>query len=151
MTGTSVDAEGNFYPEGGSAAWLVVFGSFSGLFAGSGLVNTIGTFQAYLVRNQLKEYSSGKIGWIFGMYAFLTFFCGVQIGPIFDARGPRLLVLAGSILTVVQMVAIGFCTQYWHFMLVIGVVGGMGASLIFTPAIAAVGHWFLAKRGMATG
>ncbi len=42
-------------------------------------------------------------------------------------------------------------TQYWHFMLTFGVLGGTGTSLIFTPAIAAIGHWFMAKRGNATG
>lgn len=36
-------------------------------------------------------------------------------------------------------------------MLVFGVIGGVGTSLIFTPAIAAVGHFFLLKRGNATG
>jgi len=147
----TTDAEGNVYPEGGTEAWLVVFGSFLGLFGSLGLVNSIGTFQAYIESHQLKEYSSGSVGWIFGMYAFLTFFCGVQIGPIFDARGPRLLVLAGSICEMAMIILIGFCTKYWHFMLVIGVLGGIGASLIFTPAISAIGHFFYEKRGVATG
>ncbi|KAJ5212247.1 uncharacterized protein N7498_003893 [Penicillium cinerascens] len=147
----TTDAEGNIYPEGGTEAWLVVLGSFLGLFGSLGLVNTIGTFQAYIESHQLKDYSSGSIGWIFGMYAFLTFFCGVQIGPIFDARGPRLLVLAGSICEMAMIILLGFCTKYWHFMLVIGVLGGVGASLIFTPAISAIGHFFYVKRGVATG
>ncbi|KAJ5103353.1 hypothetical protein N7532_003882 [Penicillium argentinense] len=147
----TTDAEGNTYPEGGLEAWLVVLGSFLGLFGSLGLVNTIGTFQAYIETHQLKDYSSGSIGWIFGMYAFLTFFCGVQIGPIFDARGPRLLVLAGSVCEMAMIILVGFCTQYWHFMLVIGVLGGLGATLIFTPAISAIGHYFFEKRGVATG
>ncbi|OJJ35492.1 hypothetical protein ASPWEDRAFT_155349 [Aspergillus wentii DTO 134E9] len=151
LSRVTTDADGNTYPEGGLQAWLVVFGSFMGLFGSLGLVNSVGTFQAYIEENQLKDYSSGSNGWIFGMYAFLTFFCGVQIGPIFDAKGPRFLVLAGSILVIVQMIAIGFCTKYWHFMLVMGVTGGIGASLIFTPAISAIGHWFNEKRGVATG
>lgn len=151
MSRVTTDADGNTYPEGGLEAWLVVFGSWAGLFAALGLVNTIGTFQAYLDNHQLEDYSSGSTGWIFGMYAFLTFFCGVQIGPIFDAKGPRFLVFAGSVLVVVQMATLGLCTQYWHFMLVIGVTGGLGASLIFTPAISAIGHFFNEKRGVATG
>jgi MFS family permease len=36
-------------------------------------------------------------------------------------------------------------------MLVFGVLGGLGTSLIFTPAIAVVGHWFYVHRGAATG
>jgi MFS family permease len=151
MSRVTTDAEGNTYPEGGLEAWLVVLGTFLGLFGSLGLVNTIGTFQAYLQTHQLKEYSSGTNGWIFGMFAFLTFFCGVQVGPIFDARGPRLLVFIGSVFEMAMIILLGFCTQYWHFMLVIGVLGGVGASLIFTPAISAIGHYFYEKRGVATG
>lgn len=147
----STDANGNTYPEGGLEAWLVVFGSFMGLFASLGMINSIGTFQSYLDTHQLKDYSSGSVAWIFGVFAFLTFFCGVQIGPVFDSRGPHLLVLAGSVLVMVMTVAMGFCTQYWHFMLVIGVAGGVGTSLIFTPAISAVSHFFFRRRGLATG
>lgn len=36
-------------------------------------------------------------------------------------------------------------------MLVFGVLGGIGTSLIFTPAISAIGHFFLARRGQSTG
>ncbi|EEA20892.1 hypothetical protein TMatcc_000891 [Talaromyces marneffei ATCC 18224] len=151
ITRISTDPYDNTYPEGGLEAWLVVLGSFSGLFGAMGLINTIGTFQTYISTHQLKEYSSGTIGWIFGIYACLTFFCGLQIGPVFDAKGPRLLVLAGSVLIMVSMIILGFCTKYWQFMLVFGVLMGVGTSLIFTPAIAAVGHYFYDRRGEATG
>ncbi|KAL4781683.1 major facilitator superfamily domain-containing protein [Aspergillus varians] len=147
----TTDADGNTYPEGGLEAWLVVLGSFLGLFASLGLLNTIGTFQAYLLANQLEEYSSGNVAWIFGIYAFLTFFGGVQVGPIFDAKGPRLLVFGGSVLVMVMAVTMGFCTQYWHFVLSIGIAGGLGTSMIFTPAISSIGHYFNERRGIATG
>lgn len=148
---SSTDYPGITYPEGGLRSWLVVFGSFMGLVASLGLVNSIGTLQSYLEDHQLKDHSSGNIGWIFGVYSFLTFFCGVQIGPIFDSRGPHLLVLIGSILVMVMTVVMGFCKEYWQFMLVIGVAGGLGTSMIFTPAISAVSHFFNEKRGVATG
>lgn len=41
----SVAPDGTFYPEGGLRAWLVVFGSFCGLVAALGLMNTIGVYQ----------------------------------------------------------------------------------------------------------
>jgi len=31
--GPTVDGDGNYYPEGGTVAWLVVFGSFIGMVA----------------------------------------------------------------------------------------------------------------------
>lgn len=139
------------YPEGGWAAWSVVLGSFLALLAVSSFLNNLGVYQAYLAHNQLKEYPESEIGWIPGLFAFLVFFCGVMVGPIFDAKGPRVLVAAGSVLVVLYVLLLGFCTQYWHFMLVIGFVGGLGTSLVFTVAVAVVQHWFLRRRGLATG
>jgi MFS family permease len=139
------------YPEGGLLAWSVVLGSFLGLVAALGMMNTVGIYHSYIAENYLQKYSESTISWIFSMYVFLSFFCGLQIGPIFDAHGPKLLVLAGSILLCLSMFLLGLCTLYWHFFLVFGVLGGLGTSLIFTPAFAAVSHFFLIKRGNATG
>ncbi|KAI9682208.1 MAG: hypothetical protein M1817_000262 [Caeruleum heppii] len=139
------------YPEGGLRAWSVVFGAWCGMIACFAQLNTIGTFQAYISRNQLRDFSESQIGWIFGVYVFLSFFCGVQIGPVFDKHGPRFLVLLGSCCTVASVLLLGICTQYWHFMLCWGVLGGLGTSLLFTPGIACIGHFFSKKRGAATG
>ncbi|KAF2196345.1 MFS general substrate transporter [Delitschia confertaspora ATCC 74209] len=149
--GSEFSEDETSYPEGGLQAWLVVLGSFCASVVAFGMMNTVGVFQSYLGENQLKEYNESTIGWIFSVYVFLAFFCGIQIGPIFDAKGPRMLILAGSILTCASMLLLGLCTQYWHFMLCFGILGGIGSSLLFTPAFAAVGHFFLAKRGNATG
>ena len=69
----------------------------------------MGIFQAYLATHQLSRYSESTIGWIFSVYTFLSFFCGIQIGPIFDVYGPRFLVLAGNILLVASMLLLGVC------------------------------------------
>jgi MFS family permease len=41
--------------------------------------------------------------------------------------------------------------ELWHFILSFGLCTGLGASLLFTPSFAAPGHWFLRRRGLATG
>jgi MFS family permease len=38
-----------------------------------------------------------------------------------------------------------------QFFLTFGILGGVGTSLLFTPSIAVVGHWFPLRRGLATG
>jgi hypothetical protein len=106
------------FPEGGLKAWLVVCGSFCGSFAVFGIINSTAILLEYFSSHQLKDYSPSQIGWIFGLSLFLTFFCGAPIGPIFDAYGPRTLILAGSILLVASMFLLGLCTrkassQYW--------------------------------------
>ena len=99
---------------GGPAGFTAVrksFAAWAGMCACFGQMNSIGTFQAYISAHQLKDYSASAIGWIFSLYVFLAFFCGVQIGPVFDAKGPRLLVLAGSCLTVASLALLGNCTS----------------------------------------
>lgn len=147
----STDAYGNTYPEGGLRGWLCVLGSFSGLMVALGMMNTIGTYHHFLTTNQLASSSESDIGWIFGIYAFLSFFAGIQIGPVFDACGPRYLIFAGSVLLMISQLLLGVCKAYWHFLVVFGIVGGLGTSFVFTPSISAIGHFFLLKRGQATG
>ena len=105
----SVDDNGNTYPEGGLQAWLVVLGALCSMFSGFGMVNSVGVLYAYMAEHQLKTYSDNAISWIFGIYIFLVFFCGLQIGPIFDARGPRGLVLLGSICMVSSCFLLSVC------------------------------------------
>ncbi|KAL2758556.1 hypothetical protein ACRALDRAFT_1028240 [Sodiomyces alcalophilus JCM 7366] len=139
------------YPEGGLQAWLVVLGSWLALFGAMGLMSSLATFHAYIGSHQLKDYSHGAIGWIFSVYTFLCFFGGIYIGPVFDKYGPRWLVLSGSVCVVTSLMLLSVSTEYWHFMLSFGILNGIGASLIFTPSIAAVGHYFRDRRGLATG
>lgn len=109
--------DGIEYPEGGLRAWLVVFGSFCGMTAGFGYMNTIGIFHAYLGSNQLARYSEQTVGWVFSVYVFLSFFCGVQIGPVFDAHGPRWILAAGTVCLLLSAFLMGECTGMWSLKL----------------------------------
>ena len=102
------------YPEGGIRAWLSVFGSFCGLVCCFGLMNTIGTFQAYIIHDQLSSYSAADVGWIFGLYLFVSFSIGIQTGPLFDAKGPKLLMVVGSTCLVAMMFLLGVCKGQWQ-------------------------------------
>jgi MFS family permease len=73
-------------------------------------MNSISTYNTYLSTHQLSQYSASSIGWIFSIYIFLTFLCGIFIGPVFDAKGPRLLVFAGSVLMMASIMLMGICT-----------------------------------------
>jgi hypothetical protein len=139
------------YPEGGRRAWLVVLGSWLALSASLGLMNTIATFQTYVSAHQLAGRSQGEIGWIFGLHAFLAFFLGVYIGPVFDKHGPRWLVATGTALLFAALMLLSVSTELWHFLLTFGVLAGSASALLFTPSFAAVGHFFKRRRGFATG
>jgi hypothetical protein len=121
--GQEPDKENIEYPEGGLRAWLVVFGSFCGMTAGFGYMNTIGIFHAYLGSHQLSQYGEQAIGWVFSVYVFLSFFCGVQIGPVFDAHGPRWILAVGTVCLLLSAFLMGECTgelMLWLFLVDIG-------------------------------
>lgn len=98
------------YPEGGRAAWSVVLGAFSGITASIGIYNSTGIFEVYMSSQLLPHESKSSVGWIFGIYAFVTWFLGVQIGPTFDAVGPTELMVAGSMCTLCGIFALSACT-----------------------------------------
>jgi MFS family permease len=139
------------FPEGGTVAWLVVFGASSVIGGTYGLLSSVGLFLAYWKENQLSQYSAGSIGWISAVNIFFTFILGVQVGPLFDRYGPRYLILGGSIAYVLSLVVLGQCKAYWEFVLCYGVVCGISNAFLTTTALAVVAHWFEAKRGIASG
>ena len=112
-------SESELYPEGGRAAYMSLFGCFCAWMCAFGLMNTIGTFQAYLGTHQLAGYSEADIGWIFGLYLFMAYCCGVQTGPIFDAIGPRWLTVAGSVCMILSMFLLEACSRGYYISILI--------------------------------
>ncbi|KAH6658411.1 major facilitator superfamily domain-containing protein [Truncatella angustata] len=143
--------EEDTFPEGGLTGWLTVFGSFCAMLSVYGLINSSGVFESYFATNQLAEYDSSTIGWIFSVYLFVVFFAGIQAGPIFDRHGPRLLVAVGSVLVVASQMILGLCTQYYQILLTYSVLGGIGGALLNVPAYGIIAHYFKRRRGLATG
>lgn len=139
------------FPEGGLQAWLCVLGSFFLLLASFGLMVSVGTLQEYWRNHQLKAYASTDIGWIVSVFVYLALGLGIWVGPLFDRYGPRVLTMVGSILYVLAVFLLAECTKYWHFMLCLGVMGGVSAALIANAGLAVVSHWFDKRRGRATG
>ena len=79
----------------------------------------------------LGDAHGGYLGtWLEGAFAWLLGSTGVLVLGVFTAS---------------------FATQYWHFMLTISIVTGIASSMIFSPCMAAVGHWFKERRGLALG
>jgi hypothetical protein len=72
------------FPDGGTTAWLVVFGGFCALFVTFGLVNVIGVFQQYYLHGPLRAYSSSTVSWITSVQVFVMIFSGsiVSLPPV---------------------------------------------------------------------
>ncbi|KAJ5287009.1 MFS general substrate transporter [Penicillium angulare] len=139
------------FPEGGREAWTSLLGSSLIMFPSFGFQTAIGTIQDYISTHQLSNYSVGDVGWITAVLCFLTLFLGVQVGPLFDRYGPRMLLICGSLASVASYLLLAQCTQYWHFMLCLGVLSGISSAILTTVAISVLSHWFYRRRALASG
>lgn len=139
------------YPEGGAKAYSVTLGAWLALLPASGLLNSMGVLQAYLSENQLATHSESQLGWIFSTYAFLFFFGGLQVGPLFDRYGLSTLLPVGAAGLVLSLLCTSFCDTYYQFILAFSILGGVASSILWTSSIATIGHWFQWNRGLATG
>ncbi|KAJ5145690.1 uncharacterized protein N7515_000254 [Penicillium bovifimosum] len=112
---------------------------------------TVGSVQDYISTHQLADYSISDVGWITAVLVFLTLFLGVQVGPLFDTYGPRVLLICGSLASFACYMLLAECTQYWHFMLCLGILGGVSSAVITTVSISVLSHWFYRRRALASG
>jgi MFS family permease len=149
--GESFEDDDDGCPDGGKTAWRVVAGSFLGLFATSGLLNSVGAVQAYISSNQLATKTDSQISWIFSVMTFLTYILSGLSGPLFDAYGPLHLGVIGTGFLVTGIMAASACTEYYQFLLSLGICLGIGLGLLVGPLFAIIGHWFNTKRALATG
>ncbi|KAI5458696.1 oxalate/formate antiporter [Mariannaea sp. PMI_226] len=138
-------------PEGGMQAWLVVLGAWCAMIPSMGLLNSLAVIEAWLSEHQLRGMPESTLGWIFSAYAFFLFFCGAQVGPIFDSYDIRVLIIPGSIGMVASTICLSFSQHFYQFFLSFSVLGGISASLLFNPSISTISHWFDKRRGLATG
>ncbi|KAF7310195.1 Monocarboxylate permease-like protein [Mycena indigotica] len=144
------------FPEGGRKGYLAVFGGFMALFCTFGQMNTFGTFQAWYTEHQLRHLPPSTIAWIGSLQLWVFFLSGGPIGKIFDAYGPRWLMVVGTIVYVLAIMITSICTRYYQYLLVQGLLFGLGVGLMqvlfgFYPALSSVSTYFSKHRATALG
>ncbi|CAH8621745.1 unnamed protein product [Schistosoma curassoni] len=86
-------------------------------------------------------------GLIVGLYLFL----GPLVSALSNQFDFRPVAMIGAIITTIALLSSAFVTTIELFTLTFGLLGGIGLSFIYLPAIATVGHWFQQKRPLAVG
>jgi MFS family permease len=74
---------------------------------------------------------------------------GFAWGALSDRFGPRIVVLAGSVLLGTGMVLASRATSQAEFQVIYGVLIGVSAGSFFAPMISAASAWFERHRGLA--
>lgn len=107
--------------------------------------------------HQLHNYSAQAISWIGSVQLFLTvrtvfrslmvrpgrqmtnafvqFFLATIVGQIFDAYGPRILLVVGTILIGLSLILTSVLTEYYQLMISHGVIFGIGSAMLYSPSV----------------
>lgn len=72
------------------------------------------------------------------------------VGRVIDARGPRVVILCGVMLTTTGLLLAPLIERPWHLYATLGVLVGGGANLMtYTVHSQFLPNWFVARRGLA--
>ncbi|KAI1789938.1 MFS general substrate transporter [Ganoderma leucocontextum] len=138
-------------PDGGWKAWLTVGGAFAGLFCTFGQLNAFGTFQTWYAEHQLHDLPPSTIAWIGSLQLWIFFFSGGFVGRLFDAHGPRVIMIPGTVMLVLSVMMTSLSTRFYQYILAQGVLFGVGVGMIFYPSLSAISTHFSKRRGTAVG
>ncbi|KAI0655464.1 MFS general substrate transporter [Cubamyces menziesii] len=138
------------YPDGGLKAWLTVFGAVLALFC-CGQLTAFGAFETWYAQNQLRDLPVSAIAWIGSLQLWLLYFSGGVLGRIFDAHGPRVILVPGSLLLAVSTMLTSVCKRYYQFLLVQGLMTGLSYGMLFYPTFASISTHFRKYRATAVG
>ncbi|KAF9069387.1 major facilitator superfamily domain-containing protein [Rhodocollybia butyracea] len=138
-------AEGNLSKglgDVGHKAWSTVLGGFLVAMVTFGYTNAFGVYQDFYTRSGAA--SPSRISWIGSIQMFLLLAMSLPAGKLLDMGHFRQTTVIGSILYVFSlfMLSIAHTDKYYQIFLSQGVGMGIGAGLIYLPAVAVQSrHW----------
>ncbi|KAI0057047.1 MFS general substrate transporter [Artomyces pyxidatus] len=146
-----VDDVPSLVTDGGAQAWCTLVGAFLTTFCTFGYANAFGVFQDYYTRSHAA--STTRISWVGSTQLYLLIAMGLPAGKLLDMGYFRQTVFAGSCIYVFSlfMASIAHPDKYYQIFLSQGVGMGIGAGLLYIPAMAVQAHHWRTKRALAMG
>lgn len=139
------------FHDGGTRAWLQVFGSFLVFTNLWGFIFAFGSFQSYYQLTYFPNESPSTISWIGTTSNFLQVVVGVVSGPLFDLGYFKTIFIVGAIIETLGVFLMSICTTYWQVFVTQGIMVGLGNGLLSLPSLALVGRSFKRHRAVAFG
>jgi len=142
-------------PDGGFWAWLVMVSCFlvNGIIFG--IINTFGILFVQLKKDMEDagvEDAATKCALVGSLTIGTTFFLSFLVGMLADKVGLRLTSVLGGVLATLGMSlsAVGY-RQVEVLYVTYGLMFGTGSSLVYTPSLTILGHYFRKRLGVVNG
>ncbi len=129
--------------------WFIVAAGFLILLISWGIIFSFSVFLIPLIE---------QFGWsrasTAGVFSLMVLLFGV--GSIFSGRlaeryGPRVVNILGGVLVGGGLALSATIQSLWQLYVFYGLIIGLGVSTSWTPLVAVVARWFVARRGLAMG
>ena len=130
-------------------AWWVVAAAFCSLALIFGVSYSFAAF--FTDFSSEFQVPRADVSWVFGLCGLVYFVLGVGGGMMADRWGPRRVGACGMVFIAAGLWLTSSAQTLTTIYLTYGALVGLGIALVYTPAIACVPPWFVARRGLAAG
>lgn len=142
-------------PDGGFWAWLVMASCFLANGIVFGIINTFGILFVKLKKDMEDagvEDAATKCALVGSLTIGTTFFLSFLVGMLADKIGLRATSVLGGVLATAGMSLSTLGYQHIEALYVTyGLLFGAGASLVYTPSLTILGHYFKKRLGVVNG
>ncbi|VDC06026.1 unnamed protein product [Peniophora sp. CBMAI 1063] len=137
--------------DGGTTAWCTLFGGWLMLIGTFGYISAFGVYQD--LYTTVYGMSSSRASWIGSTQLFFMLAGALPAGKLLDLGYFRHTTLFGSILFVFSlfMLSLAHPDKYYQVFLSQGLGVGLGAGLLYVPALAVQAHHWRRRRALAMG
>ncbi|KAF9494658.1 MFS general substrate transporter [Pleurotus eryngii] len=137
--------------DGGARAWCTLLGGVLMTTVTFGYSNSFGVYQDIYTRSHAA--SASNVSWIGSTQLFFLFAMGLPAGKLLDLGYLRHTNIVGSIIYVFSMfmVSLAHTDIYYQVYLSQGLGLGIGAGLLYVPAVAVQAHHWKKHRAFAMG
>ncbi|XP_034177097.1 monocarboxylate transporter 12 isoform X1 [Osmia lignaria lignaria] len=144
----SIEVEMVVPPDGGWG-WVIVAASFMCNLFVDGIIFSFGVFL-----NDVSEafsVSKARVALVGSLQSGFYLMAGPFVSALANRYGFRLVAILGSVISCGAFVLSYFSTSIEFLYISYGVLGGIGAGLIYVPAVITTGFYFERWRALATG
>ncbi|XP_070156515.1 monocarboxylate transporter 12 isoform X3 [Polyergus mexicanus] len=136
-------------PPDGGWGWVIVAASFMCNFFVDGIIFSFGVFL-----NEIADafsISKARVALVGSLQTGFYLMAGPFVSALANRYGFRLVAILGSAISCIAFVLSYFSTSIEFLYISYGAIGGIGAGLIYVPAVITTGFYFERWRALATG
>ncbi|XP_011171219.1 monocarboxylate transporter 3 isoform X2 [Solenopsis invicta] len=136
-------------PPDGGWGWVIVAASFMCNFFVDGIIFSFGVFL-----NEIADafsVSKASVAFVNSLQSGFYLMAGPFVSALANRYGFRLVAILGSVISCAAFVLAYFSTSIEFLYISYGAIGGIGAGLIYVPAVITTGFYFEKWRALATG